>query len=764
MDTKTAVMPSEPGEWTPAEAAAWFAANTMTNNLAGDRDLGEDVLRFVQGVYSDWTDRMRNLMKRWKITYHMLAGNTLETGGPADLHMPEIYKALETMVPRLEEVVLDQDPWFDVVPRRRKDRAAAQANAAYLDWQFEQANVRSLIQPAIRDMLVTQIAAFYVQWENRVTWRNVREVTTSYDSDGRLKKKVKIKRKKVVSYCGPSAKLVDPLDFIIDTKATSVQDAMYIGHRFWMAADELKEVGERCGWVNLDKIGEKSGTVSPFGHESEYWRYPRDPASLYGNSLDRTGVHNGDERPEVMEVIVLYSKWCPRKKDGDGLDAKYDDYQMIIVNGRTCVDLRKNPNDGGMRPYAVMRDTKSGHEFFSIGTFDNAVRINQHIDRLHQATMRTAEVAGMPLVFAEEDCDLPDSLYRARPLSVYRGTGPIRFTQVPDGALRSTPMIIGMLKSDLEETVGNFRINMGQDSNGTATEASLSLQEGNRRNRAHVRAIADGLDQLLTIFHKYNLQYSTEDVEFPVLGKRAIALKKDYLNFGPADLLDDVKFVLVGLRSSRSYGMRQTGLLSILNAGMPLVAANPQAVDQLYLLHSLVSEWLGPDEADRIVTLPTPQDMLRSQYDENRGLLAGEVIEVDRDDDHLDHMRIMVKSGIVDAAGDPDSGMPISVREAVLSHMHMHQSHQLQKDAARKAMEQRMPTRDVPPEAGGQNPNEPPPPGGMSNAMAGLGVEDGGPVDGQRPGQNPGPADPAKYGSGARRGRTINQTDDWSMA
>ena len=740
------------GEWTPAEAAAWHSANTLTNNLAGDEDRAKQVIRYVNSIHTEWSDRMRNMWRRWKATYYMLSGNTLERGGPADIHVPEIYKAIETMVPRLEEVVLDREPWFRIVPRREKDRDGAEANAAYIEWQFEQAKIRDLIHPAIRDMLITQISPFYCRWENRESMRNVREVKREIDKSGRLKKTVKIKRKSVIDYSGPTAQLVDPFDFIMDTKATDPQKATFVGHRFWMTVDEIRRIGKASGWTNLSELDKRSSTLSPYGSESDAARWPRDPTSLFGNYLNQTGLNREDERPEKMEVVILYSKWSLDQ------DENYDDYQMIVVGGKTCVDLRINPHDGGYRPYALMRDTKSGHELFGTGVFDNAIRINQHLDRYHQITLRAAEVSACPMVFAEEDSDLPDSLYKVRPFSVFKGVGPVRFTQVPDGTLRAAPMILGMLTNNIEETVGNFRINMGQNSNGTATEASLSLEEGNRRNRGHVRGMASGLEQLLTLFHKLNLQYSVEDVEFPVLGKRAIDLKRDYVNIGPADLLDDVKFEMVGLKSSRTYGMRQTGLIASMNVGMPLIAANPDSVDQVYMLHTLISETLGPEEADRIVRMPTPPDKLKSQFDENIGLLQGERIEVDPNDDHQGHIEVMVQMGLLPRAMSVSSDMPLAVREAVLAHFFEHQAH----DRRRKAVEKSRQTSRgssvaVPEEAGGSPSSSPPPPGGMSNAMAALGDE---PSDGQTPLQNPGPPDVRKYGRGTRGGRTINQSED----
>src|SRR5262249_15000676 len=153
-----------------------------------------------------------------------------------------------------------------------------------------------------------------------------------------------------------------------------------------------------------------------------------------------------------------------------------------------------------------------------------------------------------------------DSLYKVRPFSVFKGVGPVTFTTVPDGVLRAAPMVLGSLSRTIEDTTGVYPIQMGQDQNtGTATEATLSLQEGNRRLRGYIRGFADGLTQLLTGTHNLARQYSMEDQEFPVLGKRALDLRKTHLTVNPADLLMEGKFEIVGLKSLRQYGLDVVG-------------------------------------------------------------------------------------------------------------------------------------------------------------------------------------------------------------
>jgi len=746
---KTESRPVVEGQFTVEEARAAMDLHLGTNYASNDK-IAEAAQTTVQAILPEWTERMLPLHKRWRGTWWMLSGNTLEKNSVEDVHVPEIYKHIETIVPRLEEIILEREPWFRIVPRRQVDANRADTMAAYIDWQFSQAKLRELIQPAIRNMLVTQCAAFHVYWTNREEWVTQREIKREWTKDGRLKKSVKKKRSKEIVFSGPKADLIDPLDFIIDTKATNPQNAQFVGHRAWLSIDEIRKLGKELGWHNLDALED----VVPSGpnREQDVYKWARDPAARYGESMNR--IAPKDNRPKKLELVILYSRWSP-----DPENIEYEDYRFVSIAGKTMLEVRKNPNDGGLRPYATMRVSKSGHEFFTVGPFDNAIRLNQHLDRHHQIAMRTAAIAGQPFVFAEEDSELPDSLYRAVPGQIFKGTGPVRFSQVPGDILRAHPMISQDWKNNISEVVGSYPIHMGQDSNGTATEASLSLQEGNRRQRGHLRAVADGLDQILNLFVKYNLQYSESDVEFPVLGKRALDMRRTHVNMSPADLLDDVQFELIGLKSSRTYGLKATGLQAFVNSMQPFIVANPNAVDQLQLMHEVCSELVGPDEADRIVKVPTPLSKLRSQTEENEGLIEGAEIEVDESDDHEQHLREIHPLYL--RAVDPSSEMHFDVRRVVLAHRETHRMMYEQQQAIQKAKQERAPQMVAPAEAGGSVDPETgrgaPMAGGVSNAMQDLANSGPG---GQTQGENPGPSDSRKYGKTGRKSRTTNQTEN----
>jgi hypothetical protein len=758
-------LPQKEGKFSPEEARAWEHAQLIEKNFAGDQETAAKALQSVSAMVTQWSERVQGLQRRWRATWKLLAGNTMDKGGPEDVHVPELFKAMETLVPRIEEQILEHPVWFKVIPSRERDRRLADANAAMYEWQFRQANVRTLVQPAIRDMLVTQNAVFYCWWDNRKRWKNIRVIKNELNpKTGRMERAVKIHRVEAVDYSGPRAHLVDPLDFIIDTKATDLQEATYVGHRFWLTIDEIKRMGEQMGWQNLDKLDALSqqGTVATIGPPRAQYVYTRDPTARWDTQTGTAARRVG--HPEPIELVVLYSK-LNIFSESDATRGDYEDVRTVIAGGKVVLEVRANPLNDGLRPYAAMRVNRSGHEWYSTGPFDNAARINQHLDRYHQIFLRGAHVAANPMVFAEEDSDMPDSLYKVRPFEVFKGVGPVRFTTVPDGFLRAAPLVIGILQRNIEETVGSFRINMGQDSDGTATEATLSLQEGNRRTRGLVRGAGEGMGEMLKVFHKLTMQFSLDDVEFPVLGKRALDLRKATVSLSPADMLEGVQFELVGLHTMRNYGLKATGLQAAINASTPFIVANPTSVDQVGIIHTLFRELVGPEEADRLVRLQTAPEALHSQQEENRGLLAGETMEVDPSDPHFEHLKDLYP--LYRRAMDLDSDMADNVRGAVLDHWLKHKTQAVRQQAQESVRQQRMEQQRqvMAPEAGGTagQDGQSPQAGGMSDALSQLAFDQTAGPGGQTTGENPGPATGAgqsKYGRTGRAGRTTNQTEN----
>jgi hypothetical protein len=696
------------------------------SNLAGSsREFDERICKHVRERVTAFREVMIPLYRRWRLTYWMLAGNTIDQAGPMEVHIPELHKMIETIVPRIEEALLDPDPWFRVKARRETDQDVCDTIGAYLDWQLDQAGFRDLIQGSIRDLLVTQVCAWKFGWDRRVEKRPHRERTLN--SDGTISYRRTMKRKK--TYDGPTINVIDPFDFIIDPKSTDPQTARYVGEVCWYTFEELKQF-EAMGFIkNVDKLKDVKTKDSQFDRTADTYKINRSPIDRFRGEDARLQRVDGEQ--ELYEVCNLCCKFQLTE------DGEFEESILTVANGTVCLAALPNFYDYKMRPYATARSSRNAHDFFGIGVLDNAVRLNQHLDRAHAIGLRAFEVGGQPMIFAENDDDIPSSLYKAQPFKVIKGAGRVQMTTVPEGVLRNIPTMLGMLSRDIEETVGSFRIQMGQESSaGTLGQSTLSLQEGNRRMRGLIRNITSLLNQTLKVIYKQDIQFVTEEDEFRVLGKRAAILRTEFGKVSPETFMEDVDFEFVGLESLHTYGLKATALQQILGVAGPLIVQNGSNVDQLQILHELFSALLGGDTADRIVKLKSPRDTRMTQEEENLHISKGRMIEVDPADPHGHHIMVLLPL-YMRMKSDPN--VDPKAMFAAEKHMREHEvgyrrDREQQMVQARDQAAQAAPGA---PEAGGtQSPDgrsRSPLAGGLSAAM-----------NSQPKGQTPGPAAPGR--------------------
>ncbi len=734
--TETTRIKATPGAMSEEEAIKWTNAQLSYPNLAGNKKIAERAVSYVTEIRRHYTDKMQGMWRRWRANNYMLLGNTLNVGLIEDLHVPELYKAVETLVPRIEEAMHEPDPWFRVRGRDKDDRIRAEAIAALLQWQLEQTKWRKKVSSSVRDLLIYQCAVLKVRWDRRVKERVKHTAEVEYDDLGDpIYKHVREKRREVV-FDGPRLEQIDPFDFIVDTRAAEVEDASYIGDRSeWRLADLLAM--QRQGFLmNVDQVVKQNLAPDQDGQRVDWNKWSRSLTERYGY-LEQLP----SEAPKKFKVVDL---WCKFDLYDDGEER---DCVLTVLEDRICLQVRENPYDSKMAPYAVARVAKNGHEFFNIGVLDNAVRINVEYDRHRMNVLRAHDISVSQIFLAEDESDLPDTLYDVPPGSVFKGVGKVTPIAPPD-TLRSAPYIDSFLRRDIEETVGVARPQMGSDSGegNTATEFMGLMQEGNRRLKGVVTNYADMWADGLSIMHKLNGQFLVGKTSFRVLGKRAKLLGEHYA-MGPDVLLEDVDFEFVGPRSLHTYGTRATGLMNFVQTFLPVMQQYPEDIDMRAIMREAYGLIVGTRHEDDVIKVPTPIEQLMDQDEENGYIMQGIPILVDELDNDEEHLAQMQQAGLLDAI--TAKGTPRAVRQAIMKHASLHlrqlKRKQVQEQARRETQQQRMDT--LPPEAGGQAgpTGASPQAGGLSAALTPTG-------------ETPGPGRPETTGTAGRGPSGVEQT------
>lgn len=712
-------------------------AVAMHKNMAGNKAIAEKAVRVATDCLRDWEQNTHRLRRIWMGVYYMLAGNTLDRGSPEDVSIPELYKIVETAVPRIEEMILEHDPWFTLRGREKMDETEAETYAAFIDYLFDKAKLIDLVQPAIRDQLICQFAMFKGYWR-RTTCERVRRQVHTDIVDGKIRYRITAKKVEEVDYDGVEWRLCDPTETIIDTEGTDPQNMLYVGDRQKMGLSQILRYGKMLGWKNLDQAKEAAGSMGRDGLES---KWPR----------DTTGRDSSDGRRFALtadreyEVVTLYVR------DALEDDGVIRDYEIVVVGQSLCVCVRRNVHDDQIRPYACYRTVRNGHGFFGVGQIDNGVRLNQHLDRISAMRIKQVEFGTFPLILPEGASDLPDSMFKAKPFDCIPNAGVVRFTQIADGAYAAGVTMTQEMQRHMEEVCGVSKLQMGQDMTGsTATEANIAWKEGGRRLRANGRGFGLCMAQILDITAKLIRQNVDDRMLFHVLGKRAQVLQSGYGEITPTTLSHDVVFEVVGLKSLSKYGGRSAGMQTFLNAGMPLIAANPGNVDQLQLLYDAADDLVGRDFADRIVRIPEDPETIMPAENENAQLAKGIQIGVHELDDHEDHILQHVAEFNDLVSKNPN--LHQDVMAAFVVHTTEHVRRRDIEAARQKQLDQRADAQG--PEAGGDVGES-----GESPAAGAYAGPESGRDAGRFPGRNPGPTDTNKVAKAGRAPSGVSQME-----
>lgn len=693
-------IPRHDGPVTKEQAIAFRDAQIVYPNLASDDKVKDRVHIYVQQEVKAYEHKTETLQRRWRVLTHLLRGNSVARTTSSDVHVPELYKMLETLVPRIEEAVLEYDPWFRLRGRDAEDRELTDLRAAWLDWQLDQMRWRDHVQPAIRSMLTYQVACAKVFWDTR--WVDVPERVPIEGDDGSIVRIEVKKPKPKITFDGPDIRLVDPFDLVIDTRATGAQDALYVGHYSYLTLGEIQHYAE-LGIFDKTAVGTLKDREprNRTATEREWNKLAR--------SVTEWAVEGYDRSKHGVKLFKVLDLWGKFDLYGDGREIES---VITLVDGEVVVQARENFYDKKIRPFAIARAAKEGWDFFNTGPLDLAVRVNQEIDRHRGNALRAHDLEISPFVIVDDASDFPDSMLDVRPGKVFESPGDVTFGSIPS-TLKDYPMVHAMLRQDMEEITGAFRLMQGQEGGNTATEVERRLKEGNRRIKSYVRSFADMSEQLLRIMDSLNQQFIIKDHQFRVLGKRSKKLR-DYAVIGPDTFLRDVDFEFLGIAELHTLGSRATGLMNYMQTMMPLIVQNPGEINALGMAKELYELTVGKLHSDENIKVPEDMEDLMDQVEENRLLVQGTLVEVSEGDDDVEHVRKMLPI----MKSRQFFEMTEHAQYAFIKHREDHVKSFERKKARRAALEQRSQNQMLPPEAGGRaGPATSPQAGGFSAAM-----------------------------------------------
>ena len=621
----TSVRVVDKEQLTRKDLRSWIETQIPYKNFADNEDVANRALNFVRSQANHYRSSIDPVREKWAVLLYLLRGNSVVKQYLATdvVHVPELYKMMETLVPRIEEAILgfgDTD-WFAVRGREEMDQMDEAKIAAWLKYQLHKGRFSEKVQPAIRTMLTYSFCAIKTWWHYDIGRRIIREVKEENRGD-HISYIITPKEKEIVIYQGPKYLIVDPFDFMIDLKATNAQDADFVGDVCDMTYDEIASLDDLGVFKNGALLAEQNPRPNP---TNDFFKNRR--SNLLTNKPIEDGADGGPKKFKITEV------WGKYDLLGDGFTREC---VITVANDSVVLRAQENPFDDKHRPYAIARSAREPFDFCNVGPMDHAIRTQIEFDEHRTLALETHRTSLCPTVFVSQDSDIPDSLLGIAPFSVFRTNSPPTFLQ-PPSSIDKMRFMEEILRRDIEETVGAPRILEGTASGSTATEVERRIQEGNRRIRGLVISFARMCEDVLMQMHALNTQYVSKRQTFRVLGTEAVGLDA-YEIIGPEVLNQEVDFEFSGLHNLHTLGQQATNIKQYLVDLYPFIAMFPDIANVPKLLQHYGKLVLGPKIANDVIKPPQELDTMIDPETENELLVTGHRVMVHEMDDDAKHL------------------------------------------------------------------------------------------------------------------------------
>lgn len=711
---------------TPDSLRRWIKVQVPYENLAGkDEALDKKATAYVLDIVKLFQQSNIERYRIWAVIQRMM--DTMQ-GGAGEGETAEMYKARERMIPKIQEAVLGYQKWFRVHGRTKSDIRQTDLIAAFLSYQLDEDNHHGRVQPGIRAMLDYGFCVTKTWWDTRIE-RRMRRKSVKRMHNGKEKVTTIIDEHEEVVFNGPRGRLIDPYDFIIEDGSstyTDVQSVKYIGDIGRQSYSELKQGEVSHGYKNIDQLREQSPI-----NRWDYNRWYKEDRRRDDNSTNQERKIDG--LPMDFDVCEIWGRF---DLHGTGLDLPC---VITVANWQTIIRIQENPFDDKHVPYAVARANHEPFNFFGVAPFDNCIRPAMHMNEHRSLGLRAHKIALAPIIIGSENNDITESLLEIEPGTYIGLEDPASLKELKmTSTMGDVAAVDGIHRMDIEEISGSTRALSGTGQSETATEDTNKLRESSRRLRSYIHAYAEMKNQELRQFHSMNTQFVTTAMKFRVLGKPAAGLEA-YEEIDPEVIQTKIDFTFTALASLHSGELRASQIIQALNLSAPISAKYPGQIDELGIIKQFYFDVLGGSmDVDDIVKIPTPPHMLASQEQENVMLVQSQVVDIDTQDDHEDHLRIMDETVMPLL-----ETLPGFAQGKILEHYAKHQRAAEQQKRVEQ-QKQQGPATDFAAPANELDPNRGTTgnqqmPGDVPGLIQGPGSGGSG-LPGQRAGETPGPA------------------------
>lgn len=643
-----------------SQLRSWNEAFAPYENQAGNEEVCLRARHFVAQRVLDYQRRTSDLRERWDSLNYLLEGNSMADSDMEDLaHVAEIYKAIETITPRIMKALFSDDPWFQVEGRKQRlARIRSEKLRAFLAQQLDAIKWLQNAPMTVRAMLIYGFSGYKTWWSTEKEVVVERHYSEEITDEGILAT-IRKQEKEEITFNGPKARIIDPIYFGIDLSCTDVADADWIYDQQEMSFDQLLELQDTGVFKNVEQLQADEPFRSDFsGHRADT-RY---------SAVDRdqtVGLRRSPEGGSQMHRITeMWCRFAPRSGE------RTRKYVITVADERVVLRVMENPNDRKHMPYALCRASKYPFAFHGLAPMDQAMPLQVELDNFRQMAFETSKQMISPPIAVDPTIEMPESMWRWGPGKILP-VAPDKLKEI--GIKGNLAAFAGMherITTDIEEITGAVRILQATSAGDqTATGVERRIEQAVERITDYVRAFSECGVQVLEQFHMLNKQYMTRREAIKVAGPGARWLT-DYSEIGPEDFGPDVDFKIVGLGHIHTFGMEATRLKEFAAMSMPLIEQYPNAVNVPALLQMIWVKTVGLQGEQDVIKLPQDPMLAMDQEAEVELMIQGNPWPVHAQDDDIEHLQFL--EGYMETAFY--QRLPVEVQRLFEDHEFAHRS------------------------------------------------------------------------------------------
>lgn len=601
-------------------------------NLVDNKDVRERVSNYALKNIQRIVNGRGYLESKWIMLERLWRGDPISRFYPGrnTTHVPEPFKAVESLVPRILDALMPTENWFRALKLDDASKMEAEAIEILLHDQLEDGDFRQRLEQFIRIMCIQGFAAAkvpYVQDTEEYFYRE-REEKEVYE-DGLLIGTKPGAWKQKTYYSDKSRTELLPLeifDFIADPRFDNPlhRKSPGCGDRTRQNKEYVHKMLDEKVYSNItheeiDKLGnQRPRIVTGLGEDLRYW------------AIDNAMM---PRRGEDSIVITEWWGYTPVQNDGSRTETV-----VTFLNEEKCVRIQENKLWHQRRPYVYNQYTPEKGKLYGMGVIEPIIWLVQDLNDMRNTVNHSAAIIANPMLKVEDSANVEEEMLVATPGKILRtsnnrGVEPLHIPDMTAVARMSE----AQTKQDIVETTGTTRLYYGTAEGGTATEALTRTREANERVKSVVKSTSKLVTKrFLEMAHSNNHQWLEEDRLVVLTGEMAGA---EHYSVTPDKLAGPAKFEIKVAPQIELLGIRGQQMMQF----MERVQANPNlsmSANWTRLMRVIWSDLFGNREIDYVFPPDETYEPV-SQEDENRFLFKGVDVDVKPWHNHMEHLRLL---------------------------------------------------------------------------------------------------------------------------